>query len=282
MWRRIGMSTARADREAAERAVVQAYTIVGLPAPTRFVWVKSPMAGAVAAAQCANIFQSVNQRVWRKPQEFMSKKLWGKAQDSNAIDQWIEIDNFITKSPLMGLRNNVMMPICQQIVDQQSEKNQQARASVFVSGRHSASNLSAEVWNGTMTALRAELSAKENQRLESAPTWERITEQLQACGFGGMDAIFLALLDYAHLAGFQLRDIEGISNVAKSAGFWWSFNDFCILSDRPKTIALNKQGQLHQERGMAVEYLDGWGVYSLNGRKVTRDVAENVVQVHIE
>lgn len=282
MWRRIGLSNAPSDKDATERCIIQAYSIVGLPAPQRFVWVKSPMAGAIAAAQCSTIFPSVNQRVWRKPQEFMTKRLWGKAHDQKAIEYWTEVDDFISRSPLMTIRNNIMIPICQQIVDQGSEKNRQARASVFLSGRHSASNLSSEIWAGAMTGMKAVLTQKEIRDIGGTPTWDRIAEQLQACGYGSMDAIFLALLDYANMQGFNLNDIAGIAGVAKNAGLWWPLKDICVVSERPKVLAVNKQGQLHMERAMAVEYDDNWGVYALNGQTVTRDVAHSAVKIHID
>ena len=49
-WIDIGWSTERADRDAAERGVTEAYAAVGLPAPA-CVWVDSPLAGAIAATQ---------------------------------------------------------------------------------------------------------------------------------------------------------------------------------------------------------------------------------------
>lgn len=281
-WRRIGLATGASDKNATERFIAQAYTIVGLPAPQRFVWVKSPMAGAVAAAQCVTIFPSVSQRVWRKPQEFMTKRLWGKAADKNQIEYWTDIDNFISRSPLMVIRDNVMIPICQQIVDQGNEKNRQARASVFVSGRHAVSNLSTEIWASALTGMKAVLTQKEIRDIGGTPSWEKITEQLQACGYGSMDAIFLALLDYANMQGLNLTDISGIAGVAKNAGLWWPLKDICVVSERPKVLALNKQGQLHMENAMAVEYEDNWGVYALNGKTVARDVAQTAVKIPVE
>src|SRR5690348_10257306 len=46
-WLTIGLSTDPADRHAAEEGVRQAYRAAGLDAPAVFVWLSSPMAGAI-------------------------------------------------------------------------------------------------------------------------------------------------------------------------------------------------------------------------------------------
>jgi hypothetical protein len=47
-WTGIGLSTARTDRSAAERAVRRCYERTGIKAPEKFIWLKSPLAGALA------------------------------------------------------------------------------------------------------------------------------------------------------------------------------------------------------------------------------------------
>ena len=50
-------------------------------------------------------------------------------------------------------------------------------------------------------------------------------------------------------------------------------NDICIILDRPEQISI-KNGVLHNETGMAIKYRDGWGIYSLNGVTVTKEIVE--------
>ena len=49
-WLECGLTTAPADRAAAEAGVRPAYAQAGLPAPERFEWLGSPRAGAIRAA----------------------------------------------------------------------------------------------------------------------------------------------------------------------------------------------------------------------------------------
>jgi len=282
MWKQVGLSTTRANRESAEGAIKHSYSIVGLPAPSRFVWLDSPMAGAIAAAQASGAFQSTTGRVWRKPQEFMLKKLWQRAEASQSLQHYKEAEDYINKSPLLGLRNLVLMPVAKQIVDQHSEKTTQARVSVFTRAHHSGSNLSTDVWNRALMGLKQHLTQKEIQALKGSVTFEAISEQVKACSFGNMDAMFLAFLDYGNMAGFKLNDIDGLVLAAKNCGWWWAFNDICIITERPKHISLNNRMLLNQAGAKAIEYPDGWGVYAINGQIVTREVAESAVDISVE
>ncbi len=281
VWTRIGLSTARSNRDDTERAILDCYSIVNLPAPSRFVWLDSPMAGAIAAAQASSVLESTTKRVWLRPQEFMFQKLWKKAEATKSVEFWKEIEAEINGSSL-ALRNNVVVPVGLQIVNQRMEKTQQARMSVFMKARHSASNMSSDMWNTAVAALKQQLTVKEQKELQSAITWEQIAEQLRSCGFGSMDAAFLAFLDYGSLAGFKLNDIDGLVRVANSAGWWWPYDDLCIVTERPTKLFLNRQGKLHREGGYAIEYADSWGVYALNGEIVTREIAEGFSKVVVE
>lgn len=51
------------------------------------------------------------------------------------------------------------------------------------------------------------------------------------------------------------------------------FNDTTVYASRkPKYIKFNDANQLHCDDGMACEYADGWGVYSINGVSVDEQI----------
>ena len=63
--------------------------------------------------------------------------------------------------------------------------------------------------------------------------------------------------------------------ISRSIGWWYPFNDFVILTDRPEQIRRNGDGQLHNEHGMALRYRDGTGVHAWNGQRVPAEWIEN-------
>ena len=89
-WIDIGWSTERADRDAAERGVTEAYAAVGLPAPA-CVWVDSPLAGAIAATQVgdqvrAQVGAQVWDQVWRAlDPSLCSWAAWADAHESIGV-----------------------------------------------------------------------------------------------------------------------------------------------------------------------------------------------------
>lgn len=282
MWMRVGLSTAPTDKAAAERGVRQAYGIVGLPAPSRILWLDSPMAGAIAAANAATAFENAYPRVWRQPQEFMTKKLWKKAEEGNCAGLWQDIQSFIGSSPLQGLRNNILMPICHQIA-RPPDASQSGPTSVFVKSKTRDPNvLSSNVWNSAMTTLKQGLTAPEIKRLSGNVAWDSVAEHLSKCGYGSMDAHYLGFLDYGTMMGFQLHDTGGIAAVAKSAGWWWPFKDLCIITPRPKKLCIERGLKLHKSKEMAIQYADHWGLFFVHGRAVSQEVAERSSDLSVD
>ncbi len=282
LWMNIALSTRVADRNVTERAVRDAYRIVGLPQPTRYVWLDSPMAGAIAAAHISTAVSNVNERVARRPQEFMMKKLWQKAEVMNQTLHWEQIQLQLSRGSLTALRNNVVLPIARQIANQQVDRAEQARLSLFAGSRTKGANISPEVWNNAVAAVKEELTKEELKNMDNCVTWARISKQLTACSFGNMDGAFFAFLDYANIAGMSLNDMQGIVEIAQSAGWWWPFMDLCILTERPKSLSINRQVLLHKENGPAVEFRDGWSVFAMNGNIVSREIADSAVQVVVD
>jgi len=72
----------------------------------------------------------------------------------------------------------------------------------------------------------------------------------------------------------NLEPWDGHAQVAKSAGWWWAFRHFAILTERPVELHRDPQNRLHNEHGPAVRYRDGFAVYAWHGRRVPADMIE--------
>ena len=66
----------------------------------------------------------------------------------------------------------------------------------------------------------------------------------------------------------NLEPFAGNIAVAKTAGWWWAYKHWAIITDRPEHLELDAQGQLHSATGMAIRYRDGWGFWAWHGRRV--------------
>ena len=47
--------------------------------------------------------------------------------------------------------------------------------------------------------------------------------------------------------------------------WWFPYEKTCLISQNPIRLTMNSRGQLHADERMAIEYSDGWGLWSLNG-----------------
>lgn len=83
----------------------------------------------------------------------------------------------------------------------------------------------------------------------------------------------LVTYDAAHAHSLDLW-----AAVAKSAGWWWPFEDLCIISRRPTVMAMEvfsttgdvDRRRMHAEGGPAIKYADGWEMYAWHGTRVPK------------
>ena len=93
--------------------------------------------------------------------------------------------------------------------------------------------------------------------------------------YGQHDASWLAFYDYfKDVCGLvkETAPLEGLWEIAQSAGWWYPCTDTCWISERPRVLHRDAAGQLHADGRMALEYPDGWGVYALHGVRVPKEL----------
>lgn len=111
------------------------------------------------------------------------------------------------------------------------------------------------VFDSPMAAIRAIPTAHQNNAL-----------------YGYHDAEWLELYAYCREVLGLVEETEILRpaiELASEVGWWWVGRTSTIITRRPVAIRLidkpNGLKVLHNPHGMAVEYLDGEGVYALNG-----------------
>jgi hypothetical protein len=81
---------------------------------------------------------------------------------------------------------------------------------------------------------------------------------------GQFDAAWLPLYEAAGMA-------SGLARIARSAGWWWPYENTVILTERPLALRLDDQDRLHHGDGPAVAYADGFALYSWRGTPLTTE-----------
>ncbi|MET9490338.1 DUF6745 domain-containing protein [Nocardia sp. NPDC006630] len=95
-WRAVATATAPADRRAAEAAVRRAYTDAGLTAPSRYLWVDSPLAAVAAVRALENpgraVLGEIRTRPWAAERRSVHAELgpegWAERWNATGAQLW--------------------------------------------------------------------------------------------------------------------------------------------------------------------------------------------------
>lgn len=97
--------------------------------------------------------------------------------------------------------------------------------------------------------------------------------------YGNQDASLLSFYDY-FLEVCDVQEaaaLKPLIDLAQHCGWWSPYSDFAVLQEKPTKISMVSE-RLHNEKGPAIEYADGFKVYSLRGIRVPAWVVETPVE----
>ena len=177
----------------------------------------------------------------------------------------------------------------QRVFHFQSPMSAALGASILKNGVHSKAPVGAQVSAQVWAQVRDQVSAQVGDQVwaqVSAQVWAQVRAQVGAqvraqVGaqvraqvrdqvYGPHDAHWLGFFEYFKneigIAG--CGRLDGLIDLAQHCGWWAPYENAVILQDRPAAIRWDDQQRLHNETGMAVEYRDGFGVYSWHGTRI--------------
>jgi hypothetical protein len=102
--------------------------------------------------------------------------------------------------------------------------------------------------------------------------------------YGFNDAGWLSYYDY-WLNVINLVDckmLEPLMDFAKVSGWANIYEDLVVIQDRPVEILFDEQGRLHNEFGPAIQYSDGFVLYSWHGTQVPSEWIEDKKDINPE
>jgi hypothetical protein len=104
----------------------------------------------------------------------------------------------------------------------------------------------------------------------------------------GLEINLIAFHDFCdrHLGvKYELGRLERIrrwSEIGKSCYWWAPYETACFVSDGPTAIHLDASERLHNLRGPAMAFNDGWSLYSIHGSCVSERLVMHPEQVGLE
>ena len=191
LWFRYGISTERADRPTAEKAILALRAEINIKTTPTLLWGRSPL-------ECLHIIHSISQPAYGA---------WLKANPdidtTNLQDRIHEVLD--TKINTEDLRKHL--------------------SQAFV-GQHEAP------WLALYLFCRDKLSVKyDPQRSRQLDLW---------------------------------------ADIARSSCWWWCYENYVIVSEKPVEVHMNEQERLHCETGPSVRFSDGYEIFNFRGVSVPR------------
>lgn len=227
-WAKVGLSTEPADRERAECGLKMAYKEAGLEPTKRIIWVDSPLVGCLAAIM-------LNTRRMLSVDYSVREQIWSKIWSTDYYKAGGLVRYDIEKS-----------------WDEFKDK------------REKLSEVHAKLRNENLAQILSHIRREigyQSGYSSSKMTWDSIEGQHKANS--------LALYDFLYaISPKAVKPLRGIMEVARSAGWWWPFENAAVISERPVELHLDPNGRLHNTEGMALRYPDGFGVYAINGVRI--------------
>jgi hypothetical protein len=81
---------------------------------------------------------------------------------------------------------------------------------------------------------------------------------------------------------FEVKTLNLWADIAKSAFWWYPFENICFVCERPASIQKDDQTRLHNESGPSVAFSDDWKLYHWHGVEVPPYVIERPQEITVQ
>src|SRR5262245_46443853 len=245
-WSRVRMSCDPADRSVAEAGIRQAYAAGGLAPPDRIVWCSGPMEIARRLATAS-------------PGDPVGANVKGLVFDK-VRDQVGTLAEIFWKEVLTAA-----VEVAQQgaVRDALSEHSRCRDVSKGVN-RAVVAAVDAYLCGFSVRLRHLALRWRGLQRLLPRSTFEDVS-------IGAEQLASLGVYEYLHDVlprGDLTRPMQGIWQIARSAGWIVPHERVCWASERPSLLRVDAAARLHCPDGPALQYPDGWSHYAWKGVEV--------------
>jgi hypothetical protein len=227
LWASRALAEVPADRPRAEKAVSDLYRLVGVPAPSLFVWVKSPEAMRRVVKSFREVYEEKESQATLDFCLGIYNRLAPKARTRFWDDDRLvrsKMAELVTLPP-----NYFPRPQLRSLLEQRM-------SDAIELGRDpdlDCESMFAGQW--FLPALLDWRDSMENPKISREPPE-----------------------NYASI-------LDAFKSLVISASFWRPYRAVCVMCERPTKIALDSMVRFHNAKGKALQWPDGWGVYRLSG-----------------
>ncbi|MFG2003148.1 DUF6745 domain-containing protein [Spirillospora sp. NPDC048911] len=306
-WQATAFATGATDREQAEAGIRAAYRAADLPEPEHFIWVPSPMAGAVTAAVLTGHAEPLEHAGLTDEVAAARTTLAAAASGDAPLEAAAPGDAsghaiFGSAAPTDTGSGSASSA---SVAPTGATPAGVASAAGFLAGVGAGGSVREAVrtrpWERARAEATAELGPQGWARAwaeTGAPLWSQVNDLVTrvrqavrapvdeaaddsadrkvadavAVLRGACVEAVLGQHDAPWLALFDSLDrldgLSGLAAAARAAGWWWPYERVAIVSERPVELHRDEPGRLHRGDGPALAYADGFALHAWRGMPI--------------
>jgi len=290
----IGTSTAPADRPRAEAAISKMYQLIGKPQPT-FVWCDSPATCILArfvlqewsktAKEGNSLETSLRTSLRTSLETSLRTSLRASLGTSLETSLWTSLGTSLETSLGASLGTSLWTSLRTSLwTSLRTSLGTSLRASLETS---LGTSLRASLWTSLRTSLETSLGTSLRTSLETS-LGTSLETSLGTSNWGQQEQYWIGFYRFMELHLKIAYDPQKSghlgwwNDIAESANWWFPYEGYCFVSERPVRCAIDEERRLHHESLAAMEFKDGWKVYAYHGVTVPAQVIETPETITIE
>ena len=273
-WHAIGTSTARADRTKAEAAILAMRAEIGVTKRPVFIWCESPATSLLA-------LETIKSPQWKKQiaslPGAMEKELGDSLRDGLGDGLGASLGDGLGASLRASLGASLRASLGASL-------GASLRASLGDSLRDGlgdglGASLRASLGASLRASLRASLGASLGDSLW-ASLWDSLRDGLGNAWWGQHEAYWVAFFLFCRdILGVKYdnkrsRQLDMWRDLAQSCCWWWCYENYVVISERPTVVAMDERERIHSASGPAIVFADGWQVHAWHGIRVAKQIIE--------
>jgi hypothetical protein len=78
------------------------------------------------------------------------------------------------------------------------------------------------------------------------------------------------------------RQLDMWRDVSESCCWWWCYQNYVIVSERPTVVAMDERERIHSHTGPAIAFADGFKVYASHGVRLPEYIIERPAEITVK
>jgi hypothetical protein len=222
----------------------------------------------------ANLIDNLRDNLWDNLRSNLGSNLRDNLRENLRENLWDNLRDNLSDNLDANLSDNIGVDLTHNLMDNliynlMDNLMDNLRNNI---GENLGQNLMSNLRHNIMVNL--EENIRKNLREN---TWEKIKPPYVSTNLlGSMDAFWIAFYEFPEKflgVEYKIEDKKILniwSTLAKSCSWFWCYENYCFVSDRPEKLSFNTQNKLHCEDAPAVKWIDGWEIYYWNGTEVPK------------